>query len=143
MASKRAAEFIKQQLDRRVRNNQYKDLHYYAFGTLEYIELKLNREIVAVQLFRDGAEEYTYWLTQEEREPIIAGMIKAGLKQSQIARLLKFSAGTISRDVRRIRLTTTLLDGVQGLRPMKITRTELKAVKRARDAAGQTGLRLH
>lgn len=121
MASKRAQAYMKKFHDRQLAKGQVKTLNYYEFENLEYIETNFRGQL-AVQLFRDGAEEFTYWLNQKEREPLIVGMLKAGMKQTMIARMLKISSSTVNKDVRQIRLTTDKLNNVTHLRPLKPAR---------------------
>jgi DNA-binding NarL/FixJ family response regulator len=76
------------------------------------------------RLFRGDEETYAHWLTQEERCPIIAKMLREGYKQAQIAKMLDFHAGTIHKDVHYMREYTTLVDGVAfRARPTPVKRT--------------------
>lgn len=91
------------------------------FGNLEYVEAKIGNgeRVHEVRLFRDGAEQYSYWLDADERRPIVAKMMLAGMKQSKIAQLLKFSPSTIGSDVKYLRVYTTLLASIESnLRPL-------------------------
>jgi DNA-binding CsgD family transcriptional regulator len=122
MASNRAQEYMNKFHARKLAKGQLKSLQYYMFENLEYIETNFRGEL-RVQLFRDGAEEYTYWLTREEREPIIIRMLTAGMKQTLIAKILKISSGTVNKDVRMLRLYTDKLNHITHLRPLKPART--------------------
>lgn len=121
MASKRAQEYMTSFFDTVTRRNVYKHLEYYEFENLEYIETSIGDKF-KVQLFRDGSEEFTYWLSQKEREPLIIRMLKAGMRQTLIAKLLKISSSTVNKDVRHLRLYTDKLNGVTHLRPLKPAR---------------------
>ncbi len=57
-----------------------------------------------------GAKEtWGYNLTREQRCPIIAKMLFEGYTQQRISEMLQVSAGTIHKDVRYMRDSTTLL----------------------------------
>lgn len=121
MASKRALQYMAEFHAKKVGKTAVKTLSYYQYDNLEYIETNIRGQL-SVQLFRDGAEEFTYWLNQKEREPLIIGMLRAGLRQAQIAKLLKLSSSTINKDVRHLRLYTDKLNNVKHLRPLKPAR---------------------
>lgn len=65
------------------------------------------------RIFRGQVETYAHWLTQEERCPIIAKMLREGYKQTQIAKMLDFHASTIHKDVRYMRSNTTLVADIE------------------------------
>jgi hypothetical protein len=46
---------------------------------------------------------FNYWLTKEQRAPIVARMYRAGMSGTQIAKFLKFSSATIYKDIAHIR----------------------------------------
>lgn len=121
MASKRAQAYMNEFHARKLGKGQAKILNYYEYENLEYIETNFRGQL-KVQLYRDGMEEFSYWLNQKERQPLIIGMLKAGLKQAMIAKILKLSGSTINKDVRWLRLNTDKLDSVTTLRALRPAR---------------------
>jgi hypothetical protein len=87
---------------------------YYAMVKMEYFE---HLAIVTIQvgdrtqtacfLQEQGfwAPVFTYWLTREQRLPLVGRMYKQGISGTKIAQFLKLSAGTIYRDLATIRET--------------------------------------
>lgn len=93
-----------------------------------------------MRLFRGQTETYGHWLTQEERCPIIAKMLREGYKQTQIAKMLDFYPGTIYKDVSYMREFTTLVADIQfRKRPVTVKR----AVNRRNTHTIQPAVGLH
>lgn len=108
----RARDFINKFYDQNYNSRRYVSLTIHQYRKLKLITTTVGDKHDA-RLYRDGMEEYTYWLTAEERQPLIAEMMKAGIKRPVIARMLKFAPATIYRDVAYMRACTTLLDGIE------------------------------
>jgi DNA-binding NarL/FixJ family response regulator len=70
-----------------------------------------------VRFFRNNVEVFSYWMAQEDRNPIIAKMLFEGYTQKRISEMLGLSAGTINKDVRYMREHTVMLDGYQFRKP--------------------------
>jgi DNA-binding NarL/FixJ family response regulator len=86
------------------------------FLNITLIELTLGQvdtKGYKARIFRGQVETYAHWLTQEERCPIIAKMLREGYKQTQIAKMLDFHASTIHKDVRYMRSNTTLVADIE------------------------------
>jgi DNA-binding NarL/FixJ family response regulator len=70
-----------------------------------------------IRFFRDNVEVFSYWMAQEDRNPIIAKMLFEGYTQKRISEMLGLSASTINKDVRYMRDHTVMLDGYQFRKP--------------------------
>jgi hypothetical protein len=101
---------------------------FFARLTMEYFE---NLAIVTITVadkqqiacFVDDMPVFTYWLTREQRIPLIGRMYKQGISGVKIAAFLKLAPATIYRDLSYIREVS----------PFKIeNRIERKDVKKGR-----------
>lgn len=109
----RVGDFISDFRAKYQRSRKYYNLTIHKYKNLELIITQVGDKH-DIKLFRDGADEvFSYWLGPDERRPIVADMMKHGMKQSLIAKMLKFSPGTINKDVQYMRYKTTMLDGVE------------------------------
>lgn len=69
---------------------------------------------------------FTYWLTKEQRQPIVARMYRQGMSGTKIAQFLKLSPATIYtdlkylRDVQPFKLDNRVKMRVSDLRPSRI-----------------------
>ena len=81
---------------------------YFARLSMEYFE---NLAIVTITVGErqqmaslvDDMPVFTYWLTKEQRIPLVARMYKQGISGVKIAQFLKLSASTIYNDLKYIR----------------------------------------
>jgi hypothetical protein len=101
----------------------------------EVVEIKVVRYLSTVlvitindteeklHVFVNEVEQFGRDYSQEERLPMVAQMLRAGLKQVTIAKMLKTPATTINRDVRWLRVNRPdMLAGGKGkLRRLKTT----------------------
>lgn len=83
--------------------------------------ISINDTEEQLRVFIEGVEQFGRDYTVEERLPMVAQMLRAGLKQVTIAKMLKTPATTINRDVRWLRLNRPdMLAGGKGkLRRLK------------------------
>lgn len=133
----RVGDFITDFREKYSRSRKYYNLTIHKYKNLELVITQVGDKH-DIKLFRDGADYVmSYWLGPEERRPIIADMMKHGIKQTLIAKMLKFSSGTISKDVQYMRYNTTMLEGVALRAPRKTVRSGPKLVMRY-DAPGAT-----
>lgn len=107
----RAREFVTKFYDKYINSRRYVSLTIHQYKNLKFIITNVAGTQKSV-LFRDGAEEYSYWLPREERQHLVVEMMKSGMRACLIAKMMKFSPGTIYSDVAYLRLNTTLLDSV-------------------------------
>lgn len=115
----RAGEFIANFRAKHQNTRKFWTLTLQKYKNLELIITQVGDKH-DIRLFRDGADEVlSYWLEAKERRPIVVDMLKAGMKQTVIAKMLKFHPGTIHNDVRWLRDNTDLLDNVTTLRPRR------------------------
>jgi hypothetical protein len=120
----RVGDFISDFRAKYQRSRKYYNLTIHKYKNLELIITQVGDKH-DIKLFRDGADEvFSYWLGPDERRPIVADMMKHGMKQSLIAKMLKFSPGTINKDVQYMRYNTTMLDGVELRAPRKTYRSD-------------------
>lgn len=74
-----------------------------------------------VRTFLHGIEQFGRELDQSERREIVAQMIRAGLKQVTISKMLKTPASTISKDVQFFKLNAPfMLVGKSKIRKTKV-----------------------
>lgn len=81
---------------------------FFSRLSMEYFE---NLAIVTITIgerqqlacFVDDMPVFTYWLTKEQRIPLVARMYKQGISGVKIAQFLKLSASTIYNDLKYIR----------------------------------------
>ena len=111
----RAGQFINDFMNKYKTSRKYVQLTIHKFLYLELVVTVVDNETKAV-LFVRGAEQTNYWLDKTERHPLVVKMLKAGMKQTIIAKCLKLSYSTIHNDVRWLRDNTDLLDNVTTLR---------------------------
>lgn len=107
----RARDFITDFLNKYKGGRKYVQLTIHKFLYLELVVTQVDRDTKA-KLFVRGAEQNDYWLDPVERRPLVVKMLKAGMKQTVIAKCLKLSASTIYKDVAALRAETDLLDEV-------------------------------
>lgn len=107
----RARDFITDFLNKYKGGRKYVQLTIHKFLYLELVVTQVDRDTKA-KLFVRGAEQNDYWLDPVERRPLVVKMLKAGMKQTVIAKCLKLSASTIYKDVATLRAETDLLDEV-------------------------------
>jgi hypothetical protein len=124
----RAREYVMDFLDRYENSRKYVQVTIHKFLYLKLVITQVDKQYEA-KLFSHGAEQQTYWMVMDERRPLVARMMKAGMKQSIIAKCLKLHPGTIHNDVAYLRDNTTLLDGVK-LRPRKQEQATVRRIVR-------------
>lgn len=105
----RARAFILDFLDKYENSRKYVQVTVHKFLDLKLVVTIVDKKVDA-RLFTPGMERFTYWMTLEERRPFIVKMLKAGMRQSIIAKCLKIHASTVHADVRYLRAETDLLD---------------------------------
>ena len=80
-----------------------------------------NDEDETIRFFRDNQEIIGQWIENAyERQRIVAAMIRQGMKQVIIAKMLKVSAGLISQDVKYLKNYTNELKYVK--KPLRKTK---------------------
>lgn len=72
------------------------------FDEVTMIEANTNGKITR-DWFCKGSPVFTYWMTREQRAPVIARFWKEGYSGLKIAQMLGFSANVIYSDVRKMK----------------------------------------
>jgi hypothetical protein len=86
-------------------------IHQYLFFKLIVVQVDGQAKS---KLFTSGVERDIRWLAQEPRRDFVLKMLKAGMKQTVIAKCLKFSSATICKDVQWYRENQPWqLDGIK------------------------------
>jgi len=134
----RAKEYIDQVYYKYENSRKYVQITIHKFLFLKLVVVQVDKSYES-RLFNNGADQQTYWMAVEPRRDFVAKMLKAGIKQSVIAKCLKFSASTIHKDVAWLRDNQPwLLEGVK-LRPR---RGEEVTTKRRISRTNQAGVTL-
>jgi DNA-binding NarL/FixJ family response regulator len=105
----RARAFMLDFLEKYEDSRKYVQITVHKFLQMKLVITQVDGKSDA-RLFTPGMERFTYWMTLEERRPFIVKMLKAGMRQSVIAKCLKIHPSTVHADVRYLREETDLLD---------------------------------
>ena len=134
----RAKQYIDEIYEKYENSRKYVQITIHKFLFLKLVVVQVDKGYEA-KLFRNGVEEFAYWMAVEPRRAFVAKMMKAGMKQTIIAKCFKLSTGTITKDVAWLRDNQPwLLEGVK-LRPR---RGEEVVTPRRVSRTTQTGLTL-
>lgn len=129
----RAKQYIDEIYEKYENSRKYVQITIHKFLFLKLVVVQVDKGYES-RLFRNGADEQTYWMAVEPRRAFVAKMLKAGMKQTIIAKCLKFSAGTINKDVAYLRdYQPELLEGVK-LRPRRGEEPTVRRITRTNQA---------